>query len=82
MICYALEFLLSYILFQRLPSPPNRKLVYLPGALAGPSGYEDTVTLEKAEFTGSKLMGHTVLENLHTPNAVVAELKMQSTQPS
>lgn len=53
MICYALEFLLSYILFQRLPSPPNRKLVYLPGALAGPSGYEDTVTLEQMNSLGA-----------------------------
>lgn len=43
----------------------------IPGALAGPSGSYDTATLEQAGFAVGKLMGHTMLENLYTPTAVV-----------
>lgn len=43
----------------------------IPGALAGPSGSDDAATLEQAGFVVGKLMGHTMLENLYTPTAVL-----------
>lgn len=41
------------------------------GALAGPSGSDDAATLEQAGFIVGTLMGHTMLENLYTPTAVL-----------
>lgn len=43
----------------------------IPGALAGPSGSDAAATLEQAGSVVGTLMGHTMLENLYTPAAVL-----------